>query len=288
VRFARTSRDEKDGESKRRTPQTRRSSAIESREREERVNGKKRAGAESGERKPETLDILAFGAHPDDVEITCGGAMIRCADQGYRVGVIDFTRGECGTRGTPEMRLEEAQDSARVMGLAVRENLGLPDCAVTNDDESRLKVVEVLRRYRPKTIVIPHWEQRHPDHSATAHTIYHAAFLAGLKRFEADGEPFRPEKVLYAYNFRSFVPTIVVDITDQFERKLEAVRCYRSQFDPCASEDPPLRWVMDMETMLEAKARHFGSLIGKTYGEPFIIKQVIGIEDIVTMSFRTM
>jgi len=254
------------------------------------VDGKRKADSRNKKKKKasEALDILAFGAHPDDVEITCGGTLIRCADQGYRVGVVDLTRGECGTRGTPEERLKEAENSRRVMGITVRENLGLTDCAVTNDEESRLKVIEVIRKYRAKTLIIPHWEQRHPDHAEAAQIIYRAAFLAGLKRFEAEGQPFRPEKILYAYNFRSFVPTIVVDITDQFERKLEAVRSYRSQFDPCASQDPPLRWVMDMDKMLDAKARHFGSLIARTYGEPFIVQQVIGIDDLVTMSFRTM
>ena len=179
------------------------------------------------------LDVLAIGPHRDDVELTCGGTLLKAAAQGHRTGILDLTRGEMGTRGSAELRAAEAEAAARVLGLVVRENLRLPDAGITNTQETRAALVQVLRRVRPTIVIGPSPVGRHPDHRLAAELIRDACFLAGIVKFAPGLPAHRPRKLLHAVAYREdFVkPTFVVDVSDQFERKLEAIRCYGSQFD---------------------------------------------------------
>ncbi len=226
----------------------------------------------------QTLDALAIFAHPDDAELTCGGTIIKLVDLGYRVGLIDLTQGEMATRGTVRQRSEEAKCAAGVMGVHLRENLRLLDSRVENSFENRLGVVHLLRKYRPHLLLLPYWEQRHPDHYKSSQMIYEACYLSGLKKLGAPGEPFRPYKIIHSTSFIEVQHTFIVDVTEQFERKLEAVRCYRSQFSekwgPTTFQ--PAEDVFDF---LEVRARHYGYLIGKKYGEAFLTKEMTEVED---------
>ena len=180
------------------------------------------------------LSLLAIAAHRDDAELTCGGTLIRAVDAGHVVGVLDLTQGEMGTRGSAAVRAAEAEAAARVMGLAVRENLGLPDAGIRNDDDTRARLVHVLRRLRPRVVIAPAPTGRHPDHRRATELIRDACFLAGLAKYApSDAEAVRPFKLLHAISYREdpVKPTFVVEITAQFERKMAASRCYGSQFD---------------------------------------------------------
>jgi bacillithiol biosynthesis deacetylase BshB1 len=226
----------------------------------------------------EPLDILAIFAHPDDAELLCGGALIRSADAGERVGVLDLTRGEMGTRGTPELRAREAERAAEVMGLAVRRNAGLADGHLQNDLASRRVVAGWLRELRPR-VVVTHWTHgRHPDHRVACELVYDACFLAGLRNFEAAGEPHRPRAIVHATAFRedSDPPTFVVDVTAQIERKLQALAAYESQFvgltqagEVFPGGDRPL------VEQIRAQMARYGSLIRVRYGEPFRTRETL-------------
>lgn len=238
----------------------------------------------------EPLDVLAVMAHPDDVELLCGGALIKCADRGERAGALDLTRGERGTRGSAELRRKEADRAAEVMGLAVRRNAGLPDAGLRNSDEARRAVVAVLRELRPRT-VITHWtDGRHPDHREAARLVYDAAFLSGLTNYEATGEKHRPRKVVHALTFRDDPrrPTFVVDVTDQMDRKLEALGCYASQFEGKSKAgevfpggDRPL-----FEQIRARMAAH-GSLIRRPFGEPFWSRETMEAESVTEPGVST-
>ncbi|TET34036.1 MAG: bacillithiol biosynthesis deacetylase BshB1 [Planctomycetota bacterium] len=228
------------------------------------------------------LDVLAFGAHPDDVELACGGTVIKLARQGYRTGVVDLTKGEMGTRGTPEDREQEAATSAEVMGLAVRKNLEIPDAHVTVSEEAKKKVVSAIREYRPRVVLCPYIENRHPDHSYTGQLVIDAAFLAGLGKLDTGHEPFRPEKVIFYMPHYKLSPTFIVDITEHFEDKMKAVGCYSSQFHNDKSKEPET-YISSPEfmDMLVTKMKYFGTLIGKTYGEQFFLRDFMEIKDIM-------
>lgn len=238
----------------------------------------------------EPLDVLAVMAHPDDVALLCGGSLIRSADRGERTGVVDLTGGERGTRGSAKIRAEEAERAAGVLGLAERRNAGLPDTGVENSPSARRIVVRLLRELRPR-IVVTHWpEGRHPDHRRAARLVYDASFLAGLVGFDAEGEPHRPFKVVHAAAFRDDLerPTFVVDVTDQMDRKIEAVRCYRSQFEgrSAAGEvfpggDRPL------VEQIRARCASYGSRIRTRYGEPFWTRETLAVESIGELSVST-
>lgn len=216
------------------------------------------------------IDVLAIAAHPDDAEITCGGLLLRMADQGYKTGVLDLSRGEMGTRGTAEVRDREAAASAGIMGLTVRENARLPDSRLALDDESRALVVSCIRRLRPKIVVIPDDGQRHPDHNAAGEIAYAAIFVAGLSKFVTDHPSHRPDKVLYTTSGQVHPPSFYVDITSQMDRKLQAVAAYASQFG--ARGGP-------VYSAIEAAARHFGSRCGVAYAEGYFLKQSLLISD---------
>jgi bacillithiol biosynthesis deacetylase BshB1 len=224
------------------------------------------------------LDVLAIGAHRDDIEITCGGTVIKFVDLGYNVGILDLTQGEMGTRGSAREREKESKCAAKIMGLKVRENLKLPDSAVEITTENKLKLAKVIRKYQPHLVILPYWEQRHPDHAKCSQMGYEACYLSGLAKLKIPGEPHRPYKIIYTTSFFEIKHSFIVDITEQFGRKIKAVACYKSQFEDMEKKEvyPPARNIFDF---MEIKARHYGYLIRKKYGEAFLVKENIEIED---------
>jgi len=236
-----------------------------------------------------SLDVLAIAAHRDDIELTCGGTVIKMVDEGYRVGALDLSAGESGTRGNAALREREAEKAAKLMGLSHRENLGLPDAAIENLRAYKLKIAQKIRDLRPRTVILPYWEGRHPDHYTTGQIGYEACFLAGLDKLPLEGEPHRPFKIIYASVYvPAVVPSFVVDVTSQFERKLKAILCYGSQFS--AEKDmrnlfPSRR---DLRERVGSLARHFGLMIGVRFGEPFVTREVAAVDDIVTMPVRSV
>jgi N-acetylglucosamine malate deacetylase 1 len=235
------------------------------------------------------LDVLAIAAHRDDIELTCGGTVIKMAEAGYKVGALDLSAGESGTRGSAALREREAARAAKVMGLVHRENLGLPDAAIEYVRGYTLKIARKIRELRPHTVILPYWEGRHPDHYTTGRIGYEACFLAGLQKLRLGGEPHRPFKIIYASVYvPAVVPSFVVDVTRQFDRKLKSILCYSSQF----SSDKDTRNLFpsrkDLRERVGSLARHFGLMIGVRYGEPFVTREVAAVEDIVTMPVRSV
>jgi bacillithiol biosynthesis deacetylase BshB1 len=239
------------------------------------------------------LDVLAFAAHPDDVELCAGGTMLTLARQGYATGVVDLTRGELGSRGTPEGRLDEAAEAARILRLAARENLGIPDGAIENTAEHRARVVRVVRRYRPHVVLLNAPEDRHPDHPAAARLVADALFYAGLPKVETaedDGtpqEPWRPHHALHYLQNVDFTPSFVVDVSDVWEERTAALLAFKSQFHSPAYEagaGEPETFVSNPAFFqwVEARARGWGYRIGATYGEPFLYRHgPVGVDDLV-------
>jgi bacillithiol biosynthesis deacetylase BshB1 len=235
------------------------------------------------------LDMLVIAAHPDDVELTCGGAVIKMVDAGYKVGVLDLTCGESGTRGSVALRQKESACASKIMGIVHRENLGLPDAGVENRRDYKLKLAQRIRTFDPHTVVLPYWEGRHPDHYTAGQIGYEACFLAGLAKLPLEGVPHRPRKIVYASLYvPTLLPTFVVDITDQFERKVKAVLCYRSQFSPRQDWRNLFPSRDDCRERLAAQARHFGDMIGVRYGEPFVTREISAVNDLVNMPVRSI
>lgn len=236
------------------------------------------------------LDLLAIAPHPDDVELTCGGTMIKMAEAGYRTGILDLTRGETGTRGTPETRLREAARAAKIMGAKVRRNLRLPDAHLHVCDEYKAAIAEVIREFEPRTVILPYWEGRHPDHYTAARLGYEACFIAGLKSYPLAGDAFRPFKILYAAAYADVRPTIAVDITKHYDQRRQAILSYASQFRPVKKDQRskvalPLD---ELEGRMNDTARYYGRMIGVKYAEGFVVKEVLEIEDLVGMPVRSM
>jgi bacillithiol biosynthesis deacetylase BshB1 len=236
------------------------------------------------------VDVLAIAAHRDDVELTCAGTLIRASDQGYRTGILDLTAGETGSRGSASLRAEEAERAARVMGVSDRRNAGLPDAHLANTDETRRIVVEQIRYFRPRVVILPFPVGRHPDHRVSSELGRDACYLAGLTRYNAPGEPHRPHKLLYALSYREdpVKPTFVVDITDQFTRKMEAIRCYASQFDGALNAGEIFPTGQDLYGLIETQSAHYGSLIRTRFGEPFFTHETVRIDDVVGMQVQSM
>jgi bacillithiol biosynthesis deacetylase BshB1 len=235
------------------------------------------------------LDVLAIGPHRDDVELTCGGTLLKAAAQGHRTGVLDLTQGEMGTRGSAKLRAAEAEAAARVLGLTVRENLALPDAGIGNTPETRAALVQVLRRLRPTIVIGPSPVGRHPDHRLAAELIRDACFLAGIVKFAPGLPAHRPRKLLHAIAYREdFVkPTFVVDVSDVFERKLEAVRCYSSQFDGAIQAGEVMPNGEPLYDIVRHHAAHYGSLIRCRYGEPFLTLETMRVDDVTTLQVST-
>ncbi len=236
------------------------------------------------------VHVLAIAAHRDDVELTCAGTLLKARDQGYTTGILDLTAGEAGTRGTAEVRAEEAQRAAEVLGVAERLNAGLPDAQLENNADSRRIVVEFIRHFAPRVVILPFPVGRHPDHRIASELGRDACYLAGLARYPARGTPHRPRKVLYALSYREdpVKPTFVVDISDQFERKLAAIRCYASQFDGAKAAGEIFPTGQDLYSLIETQNAHYGSLIRTRYGEPFFTQETMRVDDVVALEVTSM
>jgi bacillithiol biosynthesis deacetylase BshB1 len=237
---------------------------------------------------PSPVDILAIAAHRDDVEQTCGGTLLAMHARGWNTGILDLTQGESGTRGTAAERAAEAIAAARILNVAHREALDLPDGNVENTLANRLKVAEVLRRLRPRVVILPYWQGRHPDHYTTATLGYEACFISGLAKMDIPGEPHRPYKILYASLYADVRPSFVVDITPHIERRYEALAAYRSQYASQFTGDSIFVREDDIRERTFATARHYGLLAGVRYAEPFVQKEVGLIEDLMLLPVRSI
>ncbi|HEY6129811.1 MAG TPA: bacillithiol biosynthesis deacetylase BshB1 [Candidatus Acidoferrum sp.] len=236
------------------------------------------------------LDLLAIAAHPDDVELTCGGTLLKAHKQGYKTGILDLTAGEMGTRGTPELRAKESALAAKILNVAWRGTLGLPDSDVRASREYKLAVARIVRELRPRTVILPYWEARHPDHYNASTLGYEGCFLAGLKQLPLEGAAFRPFKILYCTSFEGMPATFVVDITKEYETRRRAILAYRSQFRPAKSERKQRVYLAidELDAKMDLLARRNGDLIGVKYGEPFLQKELLQIEDVVNLPVRSI
>lgn len=236
-----------------------------------------------------TVDILAIGAHPDDVELFCGGTLIRAQMLGRRTGILDLSAGELGSRGSPEIRAREAEKAAKVMGVSVRENLRFPDGGIVNTPETRAKIAVVIRRLKPSIVITHSLDGRHPDHPVVAQLARDGCFVAGLSKVEAGFPAHRPRKVLHALSFREDhqKPTFVVDITESFEKKLEAVAAYASQFGDAVQAGEVYPNGEPLADLMRHHAAHYGSLIRCRYGEPFHTTETMRVDDVSTLEVST-
>lgn len=233
------------------------------------------------------LDILVLAAHPDDAELGCAGTIARHVAEGYKVGVVDFTRGELGTRGTPESRDAEAAEAARIQGLSIRENLGFRDGFFKNDEEHQRKVIGVIRKYQPEIVLANALYDRHTDHGKGANLAYDACFLSGLVKIETTDEngqvqqPWRPAAVYHFIQSVFTEPDFIVDITDYWDVKVKAIRAFKSQFhDPASSEPETYISKPGFLKMVESRAVEFGHAIGTRYGEGFTVRRFPGIRSL--------
>jgi bacillithiol biosynthesis deacetylase BshB1 len=236
------------------------------------------------------VDILAIAAHRDDVELTCAGTLLKAVDAGYRAAILDLTAGETGTRGSADLRGDEAKRAAKILGVTERRNAGLPDARLHNSEEARRTVVAEIRHFAPRVVILPFPVGRHPDHRVASELGRDACFLAGLARYDAPGTPHRPHKILYALSYREdpLKPTFVVDISDQFARKLDAIRCYASQFDGAKAAGEIFPTGQDLYSLVETQNAHYGSLIRSRYGEPFHTDETLAVEDVVALGVQSM
>jgi bacillithiol biosynthesis deacetylase BshB1 len=228
------------------------------------------------------VDLIFFGAHPDDVELSAGGTVAKSVKDGLRVGIVDLTRGEMGTRGTPQIRKREAQNAARALGATFRQHLDFQDGNLQTGREQELQIIEVLRRHRPKLVIAPWPDDRHPDHTRTGRIVTEASFYAGLRALETGLDAHRPQTVLYYLQNYMVAPSLVVDVTRHWKAKMKSVAAYKSQFfDPKSKE--PATFISDPKflAMIEARGRHFGALINVEYGEAFVTKQPPRIDDLI-------
>jgi bacillithiol biosynthesis deacetylase BshB1 len=230
-------------------------------------------------------DILAFGAHPDDVELAAGGALLKAGRAGSATGVITLTRGEMGTRGSLETRAAEFDAASRLMGLAHHEMLSLPDGRLAVDQESRLAIVREIREHRPTIVLLPYWEDRHPDHGAASRIVQEAAFLAGLRKLDTGQEPFRPAELVYYMSSWEFEPSFVVDISAHIEEKKRAIQAYGTQvYNPALAAGEERTFISSEHfwELLLARMAHYGRLIGASFAEPFRIRGLVEIADLVS------
>jgi bacillithiol biosynthesis deacetylase BshB1 len=235
------------------------------------------------------VDILAIAAHPDDMELICGGTLISAHMLGRSTGILDLAAGELASRGTPELRAKEAAKAAKVMGVSVRENLGLPDGGIQNTPDTRARVAVVIRRLQPKIVITHSLHGRHPDHPIVAQLVRDACFVAGLKKVEPKTPPHRPLKVIHALSFREDhqKPTFVVDISDAFEKKLEAIGCYESQFGEAVQAGEVYPNGEPLNDLIRHHAAHYGSLIRCRYGEPFYTTETVRVKDVAELEVST-
>ena len=232
-----------------------------------------------------TLDVLAFGAHADDAELSCGGTLIKLAGKGYKTGVVALTRGETGTRGSAETRAREFAKAAEAMGLAAHKMLDIPDGRVEVTWENKLKIIAEIRAHKPRIVIAPYWIDRHPDHENASQLVRASVYLAGLKKVETVEEAFRPVKVVFCQSRFEFAPSFIVDITDAQPQKMNAIRAYASQFHrPDQPESTPasgetLIGRPEFLELIEARDRRYGAQIGVKYGEAFLVREALRVDD---------
>jgi bacillithiol biosynthesis deacetylase BshB1 len=237
------------------------------------------------------LDVLAIAAHPDDVELSVGGTLIKLAELGYQTGILDLTRGEAGTRGTPAIRAAEAQTAAGILGVSVRDNLDLGDSHIWVNEDARVQVVRALRRLRPRVVFTQFWDDAHPDHAHTSQLVREAAHIAGLAKYDAEFglERWRPAGLAYFLFPRTVAPSFIVDISAQFDRKWQAILAHASQFhQPNATEPASRVSTPQFLREMEARDRYGGALIGAAYGEGFFVREALNVADPVDLLTRPM
>ena len=231
------------------------------------------------------VDVLAFGAHADDVELSCGGTLIKLAAMGYKTGVVTLTRGEMGTRGSADIRAREFAKAAGLMGLTVHKMLDIPDARVDLTWENKLKIIAEIRAHKPRIILAPYWIDRHPDHENASLLVRASAYLAGLKKIDTGQEAFRPAKVVFCQSRFEFAPSFIVDITAAQARKMTAIRAYGSQFhrpdqpDPAAASGETSIGRPEFLDHIEVRDRRYGAQIGAKYGEPFLVREALKVDD---------
>ena len=236
-----------------------------------------------------TVDVLAIAAHRDDVEQTCGGTLLRMASRGLRTGILDLTQGESGTRGSAAERAAEAAEAAGILGVTSRQALDLPDGAVANTLENRLKIARFLRELRPRVVILPYWEARHPDHAITATLGYEACFLSGLSRVQTGGAaPHRPFKIVYASLYADVRPSFVVDITPFIEQRHASLMAYKSQYSNQQQGGGLFVPEEEIRERTFAEARHYGLLAGVRYGEPFVQREVGLVDDLTLIPVQSI
>jgi N-acetylglucosamine malate deacetylase 1 len=237
-----------------------------------------------------TLDLLAIAAHPDDVELTCGGTLLKAHAQGHKTGILDLTAGEMGTRGTAEIRAKEAAAAAKILKVSWRGTINVPDSDVQPSRQHKMALARIIRELRPRTVILPYWEARHPDHYHACTLGYEGCFLAGLKQLPLEGEPYRPFKILYCTSFEGMPPTFIVDITKHYDTRRRAILAYQSQFRPAKSERKQRVFLAidELDNRMDLLARHYGALIGVKYGEPFLQKEPMQVEDVVSLPVRSI
>ena len=235
-------------------------------------------------------DILAIAAHRDDVELTCAGTLLRAADAGYRTAILDLTAGESGTHGSAALRGQEADAAAKILQVVERRNAGLRDAHLENSEDTRRIVVEHIRHFAPRVVILPFPVGRHPDHRVASELGRDACYLAGLARYDGPGTAHRPHKVLYALAYREdpIKPSFVVDITAQFDRKLAAIKCYASQFDGVKAAGEIFPTGQALYSLVETQNAHYGSLIRRRYGEPFFTHETLLVDDVVKLEVQSM
>lgn len=235
------------------------------------------------------VDILAIAAHRDDVELTCGGSLIRSTRQGHVTAIIDLTAGETGTRGSATVRSQESDAAAQILGVRERVNLGLPDAGIVNTPETRALLAIAIRRLRPRIVIAPSLNGRHPDHIVAAQLIRDACFVAGLAKVAPETPPHRPRKIIHAIAFREdhVKPTFVVDISDVFEDKLRAIQCYASQFDGALQAGEVYPTGESLYDVVRHQSAHYGSLIRTRFGEPFYTTETMRVNDLGALEVST-
>lgn len=236
-----------------------------------------------------SVDILAIAAHRDDIELTCGGTLLVAAARGRRTAIIDLTEGEAGTRGSAELRAREAARAAEVLGVKARENLGFPDAGLVNTPDTRAVLAKAIRRFRPRVVIAPAPAGRHPDHRVAGELVRDASFIAGLAKIEPSVPAHRPFKVVHTLTYRedAIKPTFIVDISEVFEKKLEAIRCYASQFDDVKQAGEVYPNGDSLIDIVRHQAAHYGSQIRVRYGEPFYTTETMRVEDVAALEVST-
>ena len=235
-----------------------------------------------------TCDILAIAAHRDDVEQTCGGTLLKMAAFGRRTAILDLTQGEMGTRGTVEDRAREAAEAARILKVSWRKALDIPDGRVENTYDNRLKIARVIRQVRPRVLILPYWQARHPDHATASVLGYEAAFLAGLAKLDLGAAPHRPFKIIYASLYADVRPTFVVDISEQFETRFAALMAYRSQYQDQEQGSKLFPHEAEIRERIAAMAGFYGLLAGVRYAEPFVQKEVGLVDDLLAIPVQSI